>query len=205
MRDLSARVLTLSTVAAYQALVLEAASLGALTLIRRWIEACEATGVDILAPPRSGAVRCRGLCGRSDSRGDTQGSRSSRSAKKRTLLLPLIPAASPTREAPYSQATMSDLTALIATRNPSPFGCWPRFKQGTAQLCKQRCVILDVQACVRHRREWRRPDRHAPTRIVDVPRDNMPVKVRYDIAERLHIDVIGTHRCNNRLLRSVEV
>jgi hypothetical protein len=52
MRDLSARVLTLSTVAAYQALVLEAASLGALTLIRRWIEACEATGVDILAPPQ---------------------------------------------------------------------------------------------------------------------------------------------------------
>jgi hypothetical protein len=36
MRDLLARVLTLSTVAAYQALVLEAASLGALTLIRRW-------------------------------------------------------------------------------------------------------------------------------------------------------------------------
>ena len=95
MRDLSARVLTLSTVAVYQAPVLEAASLGALTLIRRWIEECEATGVAIPAPPRSGAVQGRGLCGRSDSRGDTHCSRSSRSAKKRTLLLPLIPGGIP--------------------------------------------------------------------------------------------------------------
>src|SRR4030095_16657011 len=53
-------------------------------------------------------------------------------------------------------------------------------RQCRSELLEQRGAVTWVEPNVGHRRQRRRPDRHSPTRIADIARNDVPVQARHD-------------------------
>ena len=74
-----------------------------------------------------------------------------------------------------------------------------------AELTKERLAIARIEARIRHRGQRRRPDWHPPPRVADIARDDVPVQMRHDVAERFHVDVVRLRHAHDRVLSHIEI